>query len=81
VPLPKDQAWFPAKRYGYGWGLPGKWQGWAVMIGFLAALILGAVLLIRIHIILYLAWVVVVSGALTAICYAKGETPGWRDGP
>ena len=22
--------WFPAKRYGYGWGLPHTWQGWIV---------------------------------------------------
>jgi hypothetical protein len=22
-----DDFWFPAKRYGWGWGLPVKWQG------------------------------------------------------
>ena len=81
MPLPKDQAWFPAKTYGYGWGLPGRWQGWAVMFGFLASLILGAIFLISVHVILYIAWVVFSSGVLTAICYSKGETPGWRDGP
>lgn len=27
--------WFPAKKYGYGWGLPVKWQGWVAFIGLL----------------------------------------------
>lgn len=26
--------WFPAKQYGWGWGLPNAWQGWAVLAGF-----------------------------------------------
>ncbi len=32
--------WFPAKRYGWGWGLPSVWQGWVVM-GIFAVLLLG----------------------------------------
>jgi hypothetical protein len=31
-------SWFRAKRYGYGAGLPFKWQGWAVMALYLLAL-------------------------------------------
>ena len=27
--------WFPARRHGYGWGLPVKWQGWLAMALFL----------------------------------------------
>ena len=26
--------WFPAKRYGWGWGLPTVWQGRLVFIAF-----------------------------------------------
>jgi hypothetical protein len=26
-----SRYWFPAKRYGWGWGLPVTWQGWAVL--------------------------------------------------
>jgi hypothetical protein len=26
--------WFPAKRYGWGWGLPSCWQGWVVLCTF-----------------------------------------------
>lgn len=28
--------WFPAKRYGWGWGFPVTWQGWAVLAAFVA---------------------------------------------
>lgn len=31
-----DDIWFPAKRYGWGWGFPITWQGWIVMAAFLA---------------------------------------------
>lgn len=78
--LPKDQAWFPAKRYGWGWGVPTRWQGWAVMFGFLAGMLFGAIVILPRNIFAYLGFVVVISGVLTAICYAKGVAPRWRDG-
>lgn len=28
--------WFAAKRYGCGSGLPMSWQGWLVMLGYMA---------------------------------------------
>jgi hypothetical protein len=31
--------WFAPKRYGYGAGLPISWQGWAMTLGFVAAVI------------------------------------------
>ena len=37
--------WFPAKRYGYGWGLPGTWQGWLVF-GAYGALVIASVVII-----------------------------------
>ena len=33
-----DGAWFAAKRFGYGAGLPIAWQGWALTGGYLALL-------------------------------------------
>lgn len=35
-----NEYWFPAKRYGWGWGLPSRWQGWAVLVIY--AVLLGA---------------------------------------
>ena len=32
--LESSKYWFRAKRYGWGWGLPCAWQGWAVLTGY-----------------------------------------------
>jgi len=31
----KNDIWFPAKKFGYGWGMPKKWQGWVSLLGCL----------------------------------------------
>jgi membrane protease YdiL (CAAX protease family) len=38
-----DKPWFRAKRYGLGSGLPIAWQGWVVLVAFVAALPLSLV--------------------------------------
>lgn len=30
------EIWFPAKKHGYGWGMPATWQGWAILLGFVS---------------------------------------------
>lgn len=32
---PRPDYWFAAKRYGFGWGMPTRWQGWLVLGGYL----------------------------------------------
>ena len=39
------EYWFPAKRYGWGWGIPNTWQGWLVLAVFGALLAAGSVVL------------------------------------
>ena len=77
--LPKEKAWFRAKTYGWGWGLPSRWQGWGVMVGFVAALAAGSPL-VKASPIGYVAYACVLTTTLVAICYWKGEKPGWRWG-
>jgi len=36
--------WFPAKRYGWGWGIPSTWQGWLVLGAFAVLVIVGSFL-------------------------------------
>ena len=36
--------WFPAKRYGWGWGPPRVWQGWVVMAVFAILVLAGAIM-------------------------------------
>jgi hypothetical protein len=73
--------WFPAKRYGWGWGIPSTWQGWLVMAAFVALLVLGSIVLHpRTQLWAYLAYVVVLGALLCGICWLKGEPPRWRWG-
>ena len=34
-----DRPWFAAKRFGYGAGMPIAWQGWALLLSYVLALI------------------------------------------
>ena len=78
---PDRRYWFPAKRYGWGWGSPVTRQGWAVLIVWVIALAVGASLIVpNRHPALYAVFIIVMVGALTAVCYAKGEPPRWRWG-
>ena len=79
MPLPPGEAWFPAKRYGWGWGVPRRWQGVAVFGVYFATLIGAAVVAGR-HTGWYILTVLAASALLVAICWWKGERPQWRWG-
>jgi hypothetical protein len=77
----EPKYWFPAKRYGWGWGPPLCWQGWTVLALF--------VILLGLDLFLFppkrqagsfLAGTLLLSAAMMAICWAKGEPPRWRWG-
>jgi hypothetical protein len=73
--------WFPAKRYGWGWGLPTTWQGWLVLMAFFALVLFGIYLFPpRQALGAFLLYVIVLSGLLTGVCWLKGEPPRWRWG-
>ena len=79
--MPNDvRYWFPAKRYGWGWGLPITWQGWAIFAGFLALVVIGATTLARHSPVGFIAYILVLSACLTMVCWWKGEPPRWRWG-
>ena len=78
---PTPEYWFPAKRYGWGWGLPNRWQGWVVLIVYFA--LIG--LTIRCappdhHRLTFFALIALYSLVLCAVCWLKGEPPRWRWG-
>jgi drug/metabolite transporter (DMT)-like permease len=76
--------WFKAKEYGWGW-YPVTWQGWLVLVVFVALMIANAFRLngssradtIPVE---FLVETVVLVGILIGICFWKGEKPGWRWG-
>ena len=84
---PARKYWFPAKRYGWGWGLPITWQGWVVMIVWtLVVIVVAPFAGPNKHPALFALFMGVMLAILVAICYAKGEPPRWRwgdrdDGP
>jgi hypothetical protein len=62
-------------------GLPLTWQGWAVLLAFVALLALGGVLFSpAVSPVRYALYAGVLCTALTGVCYAKGEPPKWRWG-
>ena len=75
----EQKYWFPAKRYGWGWGLPSAWQGWVVLAIFSGLLFAGAVALLPSQgptaFVIYSA---VLCVFLVGICWMKGERPHWH---
>jgi len=82
TPTPNEpKYWFPAKRYGWGWGIPRSWQGWLVLAAFAALLMVGSLLFPpSAKLGAYLAYVAVLCGLLAGTCWLKGEPPRWRWG-
>ncbi|MBS0366033.1 MAG: hypothetical protein JSR67_09445 [Proteobacteria bacterium] len=73
--------WFPAKRYGWGWGPPRTWQGWVVMLLWMLAVAAGLYILRHsIQPFSSLLFVLIMGGVLALVCYLTGEPPRWRWG-
>ncbi|MBM3272050.1 hypothetical protein FJY94_02070 [Candidatus Kaiserbacteria bacterium] len=76
--------WFKRKLYGWGW-TPARWQGWLVLVVFLAVFVW---LLVSFtnepnpdavawqFLAKVCAWVVLLIG----VCYLTGEPPRWQWG-
>jgi hypothetical protein len=78
---PNAAYWFPAKRYGWGWGLPLTWQGWVVLAVFFALVLTGGFLFPpRKALAAYISFVVVLAALLVGVCWLTGEPPRWRWG-
>ena len=75
----KPRYWFPAKRYGWGWGPPSTWEGWLVLVAYVS-LLAGLCLWFPAH--KHPNWFWAGLGTLVttliAICWWKGEPPRWR---
>jgi hypothetical protein len=73
--------WFPAKRYGWGWGLPSTWHGWLVIALFTSLLVAGAAFMLpRYGHIAFVAYSALLCALLVVVCWIKGEPPRWRWG-
>lgn len=79
--LPTKNYWFPAKRFGWGWGPPRTWQGWVATAVYVAATVAICVRAPptsdpgRFVLLVSLA-----SAAFVLVCWLTGEPPRWRWG-
>ncbi|MGH7965127.1 MAG: hypothetical protein ACRERD_25510 [Candidatus Binatia bacterium] len=77
----REAFWFPAKRYGWGWGPPKRWQGWVVLALYVALLALcAAVLPPQDNVVAFLSATFALTAVLVFVCWCKGERPRWRWG-
>ena len=75
----RNKSWFPARRYGIGWGFPNCWQGRVVLAAWLLLVVGGAILLRPDrHPIAYVVYDLLVSAILMVVIIAKGERLSWR---
>ena len=72
--------WFPAKRYGWGWGPPCSWQGWIAVAIWLLVLAAGLQLLHARGPIAMAVFGALMSAGLVVLCWLTGEPPRWRWG-
>jgi hypothetical protein len=76
-----NRYWFPAKRYGWGWGPPNTWQGWIVLIFYILAVTgLSLKFLPDQHPVLFAIGILLPTAVMIFICWLKGEPPRWRWG-
>ena len=76
-----EKYWFPAKTYGWGWGLPTTWQGWVVIAAFSIALVVLTVYVSPAqHPVWYFVGTSLLSAVLVTVCWFTGEPPRWRWG-
>jgi len=77
----EPRYWFPAKKFGWGWGPPRTWQGWLVLVAYVL-LVVGAIPVLRPGQapLKFIGFSLLLTLILIAICWMKGEPPRWRSG-
>ncbi|MCI4679718.1 hypothetical protein K9U39_19050 [Rhodoblastus acidophilus] len=77
----QKKYWFPAKRYGWGWGLLGTWQGWLVL-GAYCAFVVASIVVFPPNAApaAFILANCLLASAFVAICRLTGEPPRWRWG-
>ena len=79
--MSERRYWFPAKRYGWGWGPPSTWQGWVVLAIYIAVVVMTCI-----HHppqrdpVGFVLGLIIASALLTVVCWVTGEPPRWRWG-
>jgi hypothetical protein len=78
--IDKRQPWFRAKKYGWGWSWPLRWQGWLVIAVYCALSTFGAWRFTHTHDLALVPAFALITLLLLGICWKTGERPRWRWG-
>ena len=78
--MSEARYWFPAKRYGWGWGLPIRWQGWLVLAAFIVLVVVGVIAFPPRASPVFYVYIAVLVVLLSGVCWLTGEPPRWRWG-
>ncbi len=71
-----SEFWFPAKRVGWGWGLPIRWEGWLVLVGYVALILCGVYAGGRSrNLLVLLGSIATATVAFVSVVIHKGESP------
>jgi hypothetical protein len=65
--------WFRRKRFGWGWGLPCSWQGWAFFIPWCAILVWTTVHFMPQRPFAFTMALAALTVILVTVCVIKGE--------
>lgn len=80
------KPWFNQKKYGYGWGLPARWQGWVVLAIYSAFLIYSFLRIDGLShsasdtLLNFIPQVILATGILFFVLRMTSGKPKWRWG-
>jgi hypothetical protein len=74
----EQDYWFPAKRYGWGWGPPQSWQGWVFLVAWIVIVVSGSLVLKGVGALTMMSFHFGMLAVIGLVCYFKGEPPRWR---
>ena len=81
MPEEVERTWFPAKKYGWGWGVAHCWQGVLVQLSYPVLAVAGIWHYMPRHETgAFVVFLLVLTAIFLAIHWVKGERPSWRWG-
>ncbi len=80
------RPWFGKRRYGYGWGLPQKWQGWVTLLIWTMLVIASTKMLPKdktaplTDALPWFSTLLILIVLLFVVCYKTSGKPEWHWG-
>jgi hypothetical protein len=76
----EGRDWFPAKKYGWGWGVAHCWQGALVQLSYPVLVAWGLWFFLPRRVGAFLVFFALLTVLFLFVHWVKGERPHWRWG-